>query len=131
MGLKISRKDLEAEINSIVGKKRARLTWCMYDSVDEEGVDDMGPGWEERYDNEMLELEFDSFDEIFHEGRVLFKHCGYWTDAKFVRKTNPTWRDVIVTAEKFASGDHIFLESICGPKIGEDGIMEFSLGYGS
>lgn len=132
MGMKLSRKDLDAKIDEIIGKKRPRLSWCLYDSEDEEEGVNLDPDFDEdeAFENEILTLPFDSFDQIFHEGRVLFKHCGYWTDAKFVRKTNPTWRDVVRVAEKFAAGDHRFLEIISGPTVIEGGVV-FDLGFGS
>lgn len=126
--MKIKRKDLDALIHEIIGKKKSRLSWCIYENESPEAVDD--ENWLENYENEILELEFDSFDDVFEEGNVLFKHCGYWSGAKFVRKKNPTWRDVVKVAEKFASGDHIFLESI-DFEGEEDGVKVFDLGYGS
>lgn len=130
--LKISRKDLEAEINKITGKKRAKLIWCISEEEEIPEEADWGTSeWTEQYDNQIQILPFESFDEIFYEGKVLFTHGGYWSNAAFVKKTNPTWRDFIKVAEKFASGDHVYLEGVWKTESSVPGVQGFELGYGS
>lgn len=115
--MKITYEKLDALIESAVAPAAPLLSFCLYEDVEEN----------EDFEKTIIELPFGSIDDIFVESPAVFHTEILYYDPKlekFWRKPvkskkfiNPTWKDVIKVANKFASGEQICLGRSYLPRI--------------
>ncbi len=97
-----------------------KLSFSIFDNYEEEPRE-TGPWW--------VKPPFETLNDVFTEGKVIFLHAAK-PKVKSFEFVSPTWGEVIVVANNFCSGDHIFLEDV---KFVEEknGIKYYEMWFGS
>lgn len=95
-------KELEDRVEKIIGKSaKPILCFSMWKQVDEY--------------NELLNetiVEAPDLENLFEKGKCVFFNSEYRIEYSSRIIENPTWKDVIIEANRAAYGDHIFLENV-------------------